>query len=71
MGMHILTELTEREKEEVKRRMGDNEFRVRDRVVVLEGRDKGKIGQILSIDEEKMSATIDGINSVCYSSLMD
>jgi ribosomal protein L14E/L6E/L27E len=66
MGLHQLTALTKVQKAEVKQRMGDNEFRVHDRVVVLKGRDRGKIGQILSIDEDKLSATIDGINKVSY-----
>ena len=50
----------------VKARMGDNVFKPHDRVVVLKGRDKGKIGTIQEINEdERMSATIEGINKVC------
>ncbi|KIW05332.1 uncharacterized protein PV09_03851 [Verruconis gallopava] len=64
MGLHHLHPLSKRQKEEVKKAMGDNEFRVHDRVVVLTGRDRGKIGQILEIDEENLSATIDGINKI-------
>jgi large subunit ribosomal protein L24 len=64
MGLHELHNLTKTQREQVKERMGDNVFRVHDRVVVLTGRDRGKIGQILSINEEKMSASVDGINKV-------
>jgi large subunit ribosomal protein L24 len=65
MGLHQLQDLTKTQREDVKARMGDNVFKPHDRVVVLTGRDRGKIGNILSIDENKMSATIEGINKVC------
>jgi large subunit ribosomal protein L24 len=64
MGEHELHNITETQRKQVEERMGDNVFRVHDRVVVLSGRDRGKIGQILSVDEEKMSASIEGINKV-------
>lgn len=64
MGMHQLHELTKTQKEDVKVRMGDNLFRVHDRVVVLTGRERGQIGTILRINEERMSAEIEGINKV-------
>lgn len=65
LGLHQLHSLTKTQIEDVKARMGNNVFKAHDRVVVLTGRDRGKIGTIMTIDEEKMSATIDGINKVC------
>lgn len=66
MGLHTLHNLTTTQIEDVKARMGDNVFKPQDRVVVLTGRDRGKIGTILSVDEEKMSAQIEGINNVSF-----
>jgi ribosomal protein L24 len=63
-----LHQLTKTQQEDVRARMGDNVFKVHDRVVVLSGRDRGKIGTIQSIDEDSMSATIEGINKVRYMS---
>lgn len=68
MGLHQLYNLTKTQREDVKARMGDNVFKPHDRVVVLSGRDRGKIGNILEIEEERMSATIEGIGKVCHSS---
>lgn len=47
--------------------MGMNKFKEQDRVVVTQGRDRGKIGQIVLIDEVKMTCAIDGINRVSLS----
>lgn len=35
-----------------------------DRVVLLEGRDKGKIGKVLSVDRERAECTVEGLNLV-------
>lgn len=42
-------------------------IRAGDRVVLLEGRDKGKIGVIKEIDEKRAEATVKGLNQVCSS----
>lgn len=36
-----------------------------DRVVVVEGRDKGKIGQVQKIDKQRAEVTCEGLNMVC------
>jgi large subunit ribosomal protein L24 len=36
-----------------------------DRVVLLEGRDKGKIGKISTIDSKRVECTVEGLNMVC------
>lgn len=36
-----------------------------DRVVLLEGRDKGKIGKVLSLDRQRQEVTVEGLNLVC------
>ncbi len=36
-----------------------------DRVVILEGRDKGKIGKVSAIDIERAECSISGLNMVC------
>jgi large subunit ribosomal protein L24 len=36
-----------------------------DRVVILEGRDKGKIGPVQSIDKKRAEVTVEGMNMVC------
>jgi large subunit ribosomal protein L24 len=36
-----------------------------DRVVILEGRDKGKIGPVISIDKKRAEVTVEGMNMVC------
>lgn len=36
-----------------------------DRVVLLEGRDKGKIGKIVSVDRKRQECTVEGLNMVC------
>ena len=38
-----------------------------DRVVLLEGRDKGKIGKITSTDRIRAECTVEGLNMVCNS----
>ncbi|POS88080.1 hypothetical protein EPUL_000293 [Erysiphe pulchra] len=35
-----------------------------DRVVILEGRDKGKIGKVLEIDRERAECTVEGLNLI-------
>ena len=40
-----------------------------DRVVVLEGVDKGRIGKVQSFDAEKQQITVEGMNMVCRSDL--
>lgn len=39
---------------------------VGDRVVLLQGRDKGKIGQITALDAKRQEVTIKGLNMVCF-----
>ena len=39
-----------------------------DRVVIVKGRDQGKIGKVSSVDEETGSITITGLNLVCTAS---
>ena len=70
MGLHQLHALTKTQREDVKARMGDNLFKPHDRVVVLSGRDRGRIGNILEISEERMSATIEGVGKVSYSCIV-
>jgi ribosomal protein L24 len=36
-----------------------------DRVVLLEGRDKGKIGKITNVDTKRVECTVEGLNMVC------
>lgn len=38
-----------------------------DRVVILKGRDKGKIGEVSSINKENDTVTVQGLNLVCSS----
>lgn len=40
-----------------------------DRVVLLEGKDKGRIGKVQSFDGEKQQVTVEGMNMVCRSDL--
>ena len=40
-----------------------------DRVVLLDGRDKGKIGKILSTDKLRAECVVEGLNMVCPHSL--
>jgi large subunit ribosomal protein L24 len=40
-----------------------------DRVVLLEGRDKGKIGEISSTDRLRGECTVEGLNMVCHDTL--
>jgi large subunit ribosomal protein L24 len=40
-----------------------------DRVVLLEGRDKGKIGKISSTDRRRAECTVEGLNMVCTTPL--
>lgn len=44
---------------------GGHLYVVNDRVVVIEGHDKGKIGVIKEIDEETGEAVVGGMNLVC------
>lgn len=37
-------------------------FRVNDKVIVTAGKDKGKTGQIVKINRDKLSAVIEGVN---------
>ena len=37
-----------------------------DRVVLLEGRDRGKIGVIKAVDKKRGECTVEGMNMVCY-----
>lgn len=37
-----------------------------DRVVLLEGRDKGKIGKIIDVNTESCEFTVEGLNRVCF-----
>jgi large subunit ribosomal protein L24 len=37
-----------------------------DRVVLLEGRDKGKIGKIIDLDASRGMCKVEGLNMVCY-----
>lgn len=36
-----------------------------DRVVLLEGRDKGKIGKIITVNPKSVECTVEGLNMVC------
>lgn len=38
---------------------------VGDRVVVIQGRDKGRIGQVTSVDRKRHEAVVKGVNMVC------
>lgn len=40
-------------------------LRERDRVVLLEGHDKGKVGKISKIDRSRAEVTVEGLNMVC------
>lgn len=37
-----------------------------DRVVLLEGQDKGRIGKVITLDRERQEVTIEGLNMVCH-----
>lgn len=39
---------------------------VNDRVVLLEGRDKGRIGKVVSIDRARQEITVEGLNMVSH-----
>lgn len=39
-----------------------------DRVVLLDGRDKGKIGKIIAVDTQRCEFTVEGLNMVCTTS---
>ena len=43
---------------------------VGDRVVVMEGREKGKIGMVKGTDKEREELTVEGLNKVCCWSLL-
>jgi len=36
-----------------------------DRVAIMSGRDKGRIGKVLEVDAQKLEATVEGLNMVC------
>lgn len=36
-----------------------------DRVVLLEGNDKGKIGKVMRVDRQRQEVTVEGLNLVC------
>ncbi len=36
-----------------------------DRVVLVDGRDKGRIGQVISVDKKRHECTVKGLNLVC------
>jgi large subunit ribosomal protein L24 len=42
---------------------------VEDRVVLLEGRDKGKIGKVIAVDAQRQELTVEGLNLVCFINL--
>jgi large subunit ribosomal protein L24 len=37
-----------------------------DRVVLLHGRDKGKIGKVVALDAKRQEVTVEGLNLVCF-----
>lgn len=37
-----------------------------DRVVLLHGRDKGKIGKVTALDAKRQQVTVEGLNLVCF-----
>ncbi len=39
-----------------------------DRVVILQGRDKGKIGKVAALDAARQEVTVEGLNMVCFAS---
>ncbi len=41
-----------------------------DRVVLLEGRDKGQIGEISAVDASRVECTVKGLNMVCLESAL-
>ena len=45
---------------------GDRLFAEKDRVVIVKGLDKGKIGTIRQIDWESNSAIVEGLNTVRF-----
>ena len=57
-------DLPEREIRREWNKIGDNYFKPSDRVVITLGREKGKIGEISSINENRVSAKIEGLNKV-------
>lgn len=59
-------ELRKEEKEAILKPWGGRFLNITegDRVVVLEGRDKGKIGKVLSIDKDRAQVTVEGLNLV-------
>jgi large subunit ribosomal protein L24 len=63
------TLLNEKEKERLLEPVGGKYlvFSKEDRVVLLEGRDKGKIGKIIAIDTARGECTVEGLNLVSYS----
>lgn len=53
-------------KVEPSKRMKHTPFAAGDRVCVLQGRDKGKIGRIMNLDVESQSVVVDGVNVVSF-----
>lgn len=66
------TLLNEKEKERLLESVGGKYlvFSKEDRVVLLEGRDKGKIGKITAIDAARGECTVEGLNLVSYSTIL-
>jgi hypothetical protein len=48
-----------------KKRIGSNRYFIHDRVVVLTGRDQGKIGEVTNVDMENLTVTVRGLGAVC------
>jgi hypothetical protein len=62
----VLTQTTAWEKQiEFAGRMGRELIQVGDRVAILEGRDRGKIGQISHMDFDRAECKVEGLNMVC------
>lgn len=63
-------ELHYREREEVLKSVGGRYLNIvqGDRVVLLEGRDKGKIGKIISTDPARGTCKVEGLNMVWHPS---
>jgi large subunit ribosomal protein L24 len=65
-------ELDHRAAQEKLKPFGGNHLNIvtGDRVVLLEGRDKGKIGKITATDTKRAECTVEGLNLVRFSSLL-
>ncbi|KAM3072439.1 hypothetical protein ACMFMG_009240 [Clarireedia jacksonii] len=60
-------EMRKSEAEEILALWGGRFLNIRegDRVVILEGRDKGKIGSVLQVDKKRAEVTVEDMNMVC------